>query len=150
MLATCARRGAGIVLMHMRGEPRTMQVAPAYADVTAEVCAFLAERAAAAVAAGVPRDRVFVDPGLGFGKTFAHNEALLRDLERIVALGFPVWVGASRKAFLGAITGRAVGERLAASLACAARASEAGARAVRVHDVAPTADLLAVLERIRS
>jgi dihydropteroate synthase len=89
-----------------------------------------------------------VDPGLGFGKTFAHNEALLRRLERLTAGPWPVLVGASRKAFLGAATGRPVGERLAASLACAARAFAAGARAVRVHDVAPTVDLLRVLERV--
>ena len=148
MLATVARLGAGIFLMHMRGEPGTMQDAPRYDDVTAEVGAFLEARAAAAVEAGIAAERVFVDPGIGFGKTFAHNETLLRDLERFTANGRGVWVGASRKGFLGAITGRAPAERLAASLACAARAFEAGAHAVRVHDVAATVDLLAVLARI--
>ncbi len=148
MLATVARLGAGIVLMHMKGEPETMQDAPRYADVTAEVLAFLDTRAAAAVEAGIAAARVFVDPGIGFGKTFAHNETLLRDLGRLTAAGRRVWIGASRKGFLGAITGRAPAERLAASLACAARAFEAGAHAVRVHDVAATVDLLAVLARI--
>jgi dihydropteroate synthase len=148
MLGVVAREGAGIVLMHRRGEPRTMQDAPSYDDVTAEVVAALAARARAAEAAGIPPDRVFTDPGIGFGKTFAHNETLLRDLEALVAAGRGVWVGASRKAFLGAITGRPPRERLAASLACAARAAQAGAHAVRVHDVAATKDLLRVLERI--
>jgi dihydropteroate synthase len=148
MLATVARLGAGIVLMHMRGEPGTMQDAPRYDDVTAEVSAFLRARAAAAVEAGIAAERVFVDPGIGFGKTFAHNETLLRDLERFTENGCGVWVGASRKGFLGAITGRAPAERLAASLACAARAFDARAHAVRVHDVAATVDLLAVLARI--
>lgn len=149
LLATVARHGAGVLLMHMRGEPRTMQATPRYDDVTAEVTAYLVARARAAVAAGVRADRVWIDPGLGFGKTFAHNETLLRDLSRLVATGLPVVVGASRKGFLGAITGRPVEGRLAASLACAARAVEAGAHAVRVHDVAATVDLLKVLARIR-
>jgi dihydropteroate synthase len=148
MLATCARHGAGIVLMHIRGTPATMQQDPRYDDVVAEVAGWLEARARAAVEAGVPRERVWIDPGIGFGKTFAHNEEILRNLERFTALGPPVLLGASRKGFLGAITGRAVGERLAGSLACAARAHEAGVHAVRVHDVAATADLLAVLSRI--
>jgi dihydropteroate synthase len=149
MLATAARHGAGVMLMHMRGEPRTMQASPRYDDVTAEVAAYLVERARAAVAAGVPPARVWIDPGLGFGKTFDHNETLLRELPRLVATGFPVLVGASRKGFLGARTGRPVEGRLAASLACVARAVEAGARAVRVHDVAETVDVVKVLSRIR-
>ena len=148
MLETVARHDASVVLMHMRGEPATMQRDPRYDDVVAEVAAYLAARAEAAAAAGVRRDRIRVDPGLGFGKTAAHNEALLRGLEALVAGGVPVLVGASRKAFLGAITGRPTVERLAASLACAARAFEAGAAAVRVHDVAATADLLRTLRRI--
>ena len=147
MLGVVARAGAGIVLMHMRGEPRTMQDAPRYDDVTAEVLAWLLARADAARAAGIPEARVFLDPGIGFGKTFEHNATLLRDLERFTASG-RVWVGASRKGFLGAITGRPPAARLAAALACAARAFEAGAHAVRVHDVAATTDLLEVLTRI--
>ena len=148
LLATVARHGAGLVLMHMLGDPRTMQVAPRYGDVLEEVAAFLLARTEAARAAGIAHDRIWIDPGLGFGKSFAHNEALLIGLERLVGLGLPVMVGASRKGFLGGITGRAVGDRLAASLACVARAFEAGAHAVRVHDVAPTADLLRTLDRI--
>ncbi len=148
MFETVARLGAGIVLMHMKGEPATMQAAPRYDDVVAEVAAILAERAAAAEHAGVAPGRIFVDPGLGFGKSFDHNEALLRDLEALTSMKRGVWIGASRKGFLGAITGRPTGERLAASLACAARAFEAGVHAVRVHEVAATVDLFAVLERI--
>jgi dihydropteroate synthase len=148
MLATAARRGAGMVLAHKRGEPGTMQSLARYDDVVSEVLEWLVARAAAARAAGVPADRILVDPGLGFAKTAAHNEEILRSLERFVATGLPVLVGASRKAFLGAITGREPRARVAASLACAARAWSAGAAAVRVHDVAETVDLLAVLERV--
>ena len=148
MLATCARHGAGIVLMHMKGRPATMQREPHYEDVVGEVSAWLLERSKAAVVAGVPAERVWIDPGIGFGKTFAHNEAILASLERFTALGPPVLLGASRKGFLGAITGRSVDARLAGSLACAARAFQAGTHAVRVHDVAETVDLLRVLERI--
>ena len=148
MFDVAARRGAGIVLMHMRGEPGTMQRAPAYTDVVAEVLAYLLERAEVARRAGVPAGRIWIDPGLGFGKTFAHNETLLCELERMTGSGLPVLVGASRKGFLGAITGRAPKERTAGSLACAARAFAAGAAGVRVHDVAETVDFLATLERV--
>jgi dihydropteroate synthase len=148
MLATAARHGAGMVLMHMRGDPATMQREPRYDDVVAEVSAYLVERARAAAEAGIPRERLWIDPGLGFGKTAEHNEAVLRGLEALVATGVPVLLGASRKSFLGAITGRRVpAERVAASLACAARAFQAGVAAVRVHDVAETVDLLRVLSR---
>ena len=125
-----------------------MQADPRYDDVVAEVLAYLDARARAADLAGIARDRIFVDPGIGFGKTSAHNEALLSRLEVLTAGGRRVWVGASRKGFLGAITGRPASDRLAGSLACAARARDAGAWAVRVHDVAATVDLLAVLDRI--
>jgi dihydropteroate synthase len=148
MLGLVAASRCGLVLMHMRGTPETMQSDVRYGDVCAEVRAFLLERVRAAEAAGVEPGRLWIDPGIGFGKTREHNEALLADLESLVGTGIPVLVGASRKAFLGAITGRAVGERLAASLACAARAAQAGAAAVRVHDVAETRDLLDVLARI--
>jgi dihydropteroate synthase len=148
MLATAARHGAGMVLMHMRGEPATMQKDPRYGDVVAEVRAFLEARAAAAAGAGVPRERIWVDPGLGFGKTFEHNETLLRGLEDLVALGWPVLVGASRKAFLGAAAGRGPKDRLAGSIACAVRAAEAGAAAVRVHDVAATVEALDTWARV--
>lgn len=149
MLGTVARRGGTLVLMHMAGEPATMQAAPRYDDVSAEVLAYLLARARAAADAGIDPSRVFIDPGLGFGKTHAHNERLLLDLPRFVESGHLVYVGASRKAFLGTITGRPVEARLPASLACVARAVEAGCHAVRVHDVAPTVDLVKVLERIR-
>ena len=149
LLPLVAERGAGVVLMHMRGAPETMQAAPSYEDVVSEVRAWLAERTRAAVAAGIPIERILVDPGIGFGKTPEHNLALLAHLEALVADGPPVLLGASRKSFLGHLTGRAVGERLAGSLACVARAAEAGVAAVRVHDVAESVDLLRVLYRIR-
>jgi dihydropteroate synthase len=148
MLETAARHDAGVILVHSRGEPRTMQEDPRYGDVVSEVTEWLLERAEAAEAAGVPRARIWIDPGIGFGKTAAHNETLLRGLERLVATGRPVLLGASRKAFLGAITGKPPRERVAASLACAARAAAAGCGAVRVHDVAETVDLLTVWARV--
>jgi dihydropteroate synthase len=148
MLATVARHGAGMVLTHLRGEPATMQDDPRYDDVVAEVTAWLAQRARAAADAGVPPERTWIDPGIGFGKTAEHNETLLRGLDALVATGLPVLLGASRKSFLGRITGRPPPERLAGSLACAARAHQAGVAAVRVHDVAATVDLLDVLSRI--
>jgi dihydropteroate synthase len=147
LLPLVAERGAGLVLMHMLGEPASMQRAPAYADVVGEVSAFLVERRAATLAAGVPPERVWLDPGIGFGKTLEHNLALLGSLERFAALG-PVLLGASRKSFLGALTGRLPAERLLGSLACAARAAQAGVAAVRVHDVAATRELLDVLARV--
>jgi dihydropteroate synthase len=131
-------------LMHMRGEPRTMQQDPVYDDVVADVKAFLEERLMAAVAAGVAEERIQLDPGIGFGKTLDHNLELLRRLDEIVALGRPVVVGTSRKSFLGQITGRDVGERLAGTIATSVLAFERGASVFRVHDVAPVADALAV------
>ena len=144
-LQAVAASDAGVCLMHMRGEPRTMQQSPSYDDVVAEVAAFLEERVAAAVAAGIARERIVVDPGFGFGKTAAHNFELLRHLDRFAALGLPVLAGWSRKSTLGAITGRGAENRLAASLAAVLLAVERGARIVRVHDVAATRDALAVL-----
>jgi dihydropteroate synthase len=140
-----AEVGAGWVAMHMRGEPVTMQEAPRYDDVVAEVGAFLQERAARARAAGV--EEVWIDPGIGFGKTLEHNLALLRSLDRLVAGGVPVVVGASRKGSLGQLTGGApVDDRLEASVATAVWAVEQGAAMVRVHDVAATVRALALLE----
>ncbi|MFM8376264.1 MAG: dihydropteroate synthase [Phenylobacterium sp.] len=138
--------GCTVVLMHMQGEPRTMQAAPHYEDVLAEVCAFLEARAAAALAAGVARERIWLDPGIGFGKTLEHNLALLAGLERIVALGFPVLLGASRKRFIAAIGpgGQDTGGRLGGSLAAALAGARAGVAAVRVHDVAETVQALEV------
>ena len=139
---------AAICLMHMQGEPRTMQQAPAYADVVAEVRAFLQRRAQACVDAGIARERIVVDPGFGFGKTLAHNLDLLRNLSELAALGFPVLAGVSRKSMVGAITGRNVDARLAGSIAAALAAAMRGARLLRVHDVGDTVDALAVLGAI--
>ena len=149
-LDAVAASDVAVCLMHMQGEPRTMQREPHYRDVVAEVGAFLAERVAAAEAAGIARERIVVDPGFGFGKSVEHNFELLRNLRRFVELGLPVLAGWSRKSTLGAITGRGADERLAASLAAALLAVERGARIVRVHDVAATRDALevfAALER---
>ncbi len=147
LLPLAAARRCGLVLMHMRGTPRTMQDAPRYDDVAAEVAAFLAARAAAAEAAGVDPACLCVDPGLGFGKLPEHNLALLAAL-REVAGGRPLLVGASRKSFIGALTGAPVGERLPGSLAALAAAFAAGAAVARVHDVAASRQFLAVLAAI--
>ena len=143
-----AESGAAVCLMHMQGEPRTMQQAPHYAEVVGEVRAFLAARAQSCRAAGIGADRIVVDPGFGFGKTVAHNLDLLRRLDAITDLGFPVLAGLSRKSTLGAITGRGVGERLSASVAAALAAALRGARILRVHDVRETVDALAVWRAI--
>jgi dihydropteroate synthase len=147
-LEAVAASDAAVCLMHMRGEPKTMQADPVYADVVAEVRDFLAARVAGCVAAGIARERIVVDPGFGFGKTLEHNLALTRDLGALATLGVPVLVGWSRKSSLGRITGRGAEERLAASLAAALIAIERGARIVRVHDVAATRDALAVLAAV--
>ncbi len=139
-----AERGARLCLMHMRGEPRTMQDDPRYDDVVDDVRAFLEERVAVAVAAGVPDDRIWVDPGIGFGKTVEHNLELLRRLDELVALDRPVVVGTSRKAFLGRITGREPEGRLPGTIATNVLALARGAAVFRVHDVAPVADALRV------
>jgi dihydropteroate synthase len=143
-LAAVSGSGAALCFMHKRGDPRTMQEDPHYADVTAEVRAFLVERLAAAERAGIERDRMVIDPGFGFGKTFEHNLALLRGLNDFAALGIPVLAGLSRKSMLGRITGRDAGERVFASVAAALIAVRNGASIVRVHDVAATRDALAV------
>lgn len=133
-----------VCLMHMQGEPLTMQQSPVYADVVAEVKVFLDERAAVIEAAGVARERLVLDPGFGFGKSLAHNLALLRRLAEFSAGGLPVLAGLSRKSMLGAITGRPVGQRLVASVTTALFAVERGARLLRVHDVGATRDMLAL------
>ena len=148
-LEAAATTGAAVCLMHMRGEPRTMQDAPAYGDVATEVRDFLVERAQACEALGIARGRIVLDPGLGFGKTLAHNLALLRALPDLVATGYPVLAGMSRKSSLGAITGRPPGERLAASLAAALAAVARGAAIVRVHDVRETVDAIKVWVAVR-
>jgi dihydropteroate synthase len=142
MAALVAERGVDCCLMHMRGEPRTMQEDPRYDDVVADVKAFLEQRVAFAVAEGIKEQRIQLDPGIGFGKTVEHNLELLRRLDEIAGLGRPVVVGASRKSFLGAITGRDVDERTAATVAVNTVAYLHGARVFRVHEVAPTRDAL--------
>lgn len=149
-IEVAARSGAALCVMHMQGEPGTMQIAPRYDDVVTEVKAFLADRVQACVSAGVDRQRIVVDPGFGFGKTLEHNLALLRGL-RAIGGGFPVLVGLSRKSMLQALTGRAVCERIHGSVALAVIAVLNGAAIVRAHDVAATVDALrvatAVVER---
>lgn len=140
-LAAAAAAAVPICLMHMQGKPRTMQADPHYQDVVREVTDFLAERVAACVEAGIPRGFITVDPGFGFGKTLAHNLALLRHQEKLRDLGLPLLIGISRKSMLGAITGRqSPDQRLAASIAAAVLTTERGAAILRVHDVAETVD----------
>jgi dihydropteroate synthase len=144
-----AESGVGLILMHMRGAPRTMQDSPDYDDLLGEVGTYLIARRARAEAAGVPRDRIVLDPGIGFGKTAAHNLELLSRLAEIVALGSPVLVGVSRKRFIGAVTGvENPAERLAGSLAASTAARLAGAVLVRAHDVRATREALAVADAI--
>ena len=140
---------AGICFMHMKGHPGNMQESPTYADVVAEVAQFLSARVEAALASGIDRDRISVDPGFGFGKTAAHNMQILRELGKIGAIGQPVVFGASRKSTLGAVTGREVTRREPASIAAAVLAIERGASMVRVHDVAATRDAIAVWQAMR-
>jgi len=144
MLPLVAARGVAVVLMHMRGDPATMQSETAYADVVAEVHDFLRDRAAAARAAGIPAHRVFLDPGIGFGKDLDGNLALLRALPDLAALGHPIVVGASRKSFIGRLTGAAVDDRLPGSLAALAATARLPRVVVRVHDVADTVQFLTV------
>ena len=147
-LDAAAALGVPVVLMHMLGEPRTMQDAPDYDDVVADVHRFLAERIFAAEMAGIPKKRLVVDPGFGFGKTSAHNLRLLRQLARFTDLGVPVLAGLSRKRTLGELTGREVDARVHASVAAAVLAAEYGAQLIRVHDVAPTVDALKVWQAV--
>lgn len=144
MMAVVAEASVGVVLMHIQGTPRTMQDAPKYRDVVREVADHLANRVFQAGLAGITRDRIAIDPGIGFGKSFTHNLELLRNLEQFHAIGCPVLIGTSRKGFLGTITGRTVGDRLAASVVSSLAAAARGASIVRVHDVAETVDGLLV------
>jgi dihydropteroate synthase len=143
-LAAVAESNAAVCLMHMQGEPRTMQAAPRYGDVVAEVHDFLAQRTSDALAAGIAGERIIVDPGFGFGKRLEHNLALLRQLHRFGDLGACVLAGLSRKSMLGEITGRKVSQRDTASVVAALLAARNGARILRVHDVAATKDALAI------
>ena len=146
MAEVVAAAGADCCLMHMLGDPRTMQRDPRYQDVVSEVKAFLEERLSFAIAAGIAEERIMVDPGIGFGKTVEHNLELLARLDELVELGRPVVVGTSNKSFLGRLTGRAVGQRLPATIASCVIAYERGARIFRVHEVAPIADALTVAD----
>lgn len=154
-LAAAASSGLPVCLMHMRGEPGTMQQAPRYDDVVAEVMAYLRARMAACEAAGMATDRLLVDPGFGFGKNLAHNLALLTRLQEFAALGVPLLVGLSRKSMIGAVLGDAAGAprpvdgRLQGSVAAAVVAAMKGAAIIRVHDVAATADALALVAALQ-
>jgi len=148
-LETAVEAGVPVCLMHMQGEPRSMQAAPEYRDVVAEVRDFLRRRVDACISAGMDPGRLLLDPGFGFGKTLAHNLALLARLKELCSLGYPVLVGLSRKSMIGTLTDRPLDERLAGSLAAAVLAVERGARLVRVHDVAATADALRVAWALR-
>ena len=148
MAALVAERGCPVCLMHMLGEPRTMQDDPRYDDVVAEVTAFLEERLGVAVAAGVREEQVLLDPGIGFGKTLEHNLALLAHLDRIAAIGRPVVLGASRKRFIGALLGLEPGERAAGTVATTVLGLARGAAVLRVHDVRPNVEALRVARAI--
>lgn len=150
MLEVVAQAEAGIVLMHMRGTPQTMQQDTRYTHVVAEVAEFLGARAEAALAAGVPKERIFLDPGIGFGKDLEGNLALLRALPHLAALGFALVLGVSRKSFIGHLTGAAVGERLPGSLAALLPALGCPQVVVRVHDVAATKQFLQVARAVRA
>ena len=141
--------GCAVCLMHMQGEPRTMQASPTYRDVVAEVRAFLEERAEACRTAGISADRLVLDPGFGFGKTLEHNLTLLRRLAELGSAGLPVMVGLSRKSMVGKLTGRAEGERLLGSVVLAVMAALEGASIVRAHDVASTVEALQVVAAVK-
>jgi len=149
-LAAAAKTGLPICLMHMQGQPQTMQDAPVYSDLVVEVMDFLQQRIDACNAMGITKDRILIDPGFGFGKTLAHNLALLARLSELGALGAPVLVGLSRKSLLGQLLNRGVDERLPGSLALALAAAERGAAIIRVHDVAATNDVLKVYQAVKN
>jgi dihydropteroate synthase len=148
-LEAVAGTGAAVCLMHMQGEPRTMQAAPSYADVVADVRRFLATRVEACLAAGIGRERICVDPGIGFGKSVEHNLALLAAIDRLAGPGLPVLIGVSRKSLVGIITGRPPEGRLAGSVAFAALAVMGGAAIIRAHDVAETLDAVKVASALK-
>jgi len=146
---TCAELGIPVCLMHMQGEPRTMQQDPQYDDVVKDVAAYLQQRSIECIESGIHRNNIVIDPGFGFGKTLRHNLDLLNRLESISGLELPVLVGISRKSMLGAILDKPVAERLYAGIAAAVIAYHKGARLFRVHDVAPTRDALAVCDALQ-
>ncbi len=147
-LEAAAATDLAVCLMHMRGEPSTMQQAPAYGDVAGEVGAFLAEQIARCEAAGIARERLVLDPGYGFAKTLAHNLELFQRQSELLGFGLPLLVGVSRKSMIGAVTGRPVAERLAGGLALAALALAKGAQILRVHDVAETVDVVKMIAAV--
>ena len=149
MARVCAEAGARVVLMHLRGRPRTMQRAPAYRDVTAEVGAFLCERTDFALRAGISRDKILWDPGIGFGKTAEHSLELLRHLDKLGRPGWPLLVGTSRKSFIGQTLGRRVGDRLFGTAASVAAAVLRGAAVIRVHDVREMSDVVRLCDLLK-
>jgi dihydropteroate synthase len=149
-LQAAAESNAAVCLMHMQGEPSGMQAAPAYRDVVAEVVEYLALRIAACRNAGIGTNRIVIDPGIGFGKRLEHNLALLGQLRRLASLNMPILIGASRKSLIGAITGRAIDDRLNGSLAFATAAVLAGASIIRAHDVGPTVDAVKIATALRA
>ena len=148
MAALVADRGAGLVLMHMAGDPRTMQVNPEYGDVVAEVRDFLAARLEAAVAAGVEESRIWLDPGIGFGKTVRHNLELLRGIPELATLGRPILLGTSRKSFIGRTDGSETDDRLGGTIATSILAALAGVAILRVHDVREMSQALSVVDAV--
>lgn len=149
-MAEAANTGLPVCLMHMQGQPQTMQQAPHYDDVVEEVKAFLRQRISACLAAGIAKDRILIDPGFGFGKTLAHNLALLARLPELASLELPILVGLSRKSLLGQLLNRGIDDRLPGSLALALAAVERGAAIIRVHDVAATKDVLSVYNAVKN
>jgi len=150
MTSVIAKHGVSVILMHMRGQPHTMQRRPRYRDVVQELLDFFRERIARAESVGIRRHQIFIDPGLGFGKTLAHNLTLVRHLDAFVALGYPVVVGPSRKSFIGQVLDAPVEDRLSGTLACVAEAARQGAQIVRVHDVKATVQFLAMGKAIHA
>ncbi|WP_272993711.1 dihydropteroate synthase [Porticoccus hydrocarbonoclasticus] len=147
-LTAAATSGLPVCLMHMLGEPQQMQLDPGYVDITADVKAFLLERATTCEAAGIPRSKILIDPGFGFGKTLQHNLILFRSLPELVGLGFPVLVGVSRKSLVGAILDKPVEERMVGSVALGMLAIRRGVKVLRVHDISATADALKILQAV--
>jgi dihydropteroate synthase len=147
-LQAAAELGVPVCLMHMLGEPRSMQLAPVYEDVVADVLSFFQHRVGACSAAGIEQEKIILDPGFGFGKTLEHNLQLLRNLSKFVGMGFPVLVGMSRKSMIGQVLDRPVDDRVHGGLALALLARQQGASMIRTHDVAPTVDALRILEAV--
>ncbi|RDV26203.1 dihydropteroate synthase [Alteromonas aestuariivivens] len=149
-LDVAASTGVPVCLMHMQGQPRTMQAAPLYNDVVSEVQAFLLQRVDACIAAGIPKQNIILDPGYGFGKSLDHNYQLVNGLPAIISMGFPVLVGMSRKSMIGNLLNRGVEQRLAGSVALATIAASMGAHIIRVHDVKETVDAVTIVNKLNT